>query len=245
MQLKVLGSSSEGNCYILDNGKEALIIECGISFNNVKKAIGYDISRVAAAILSHEHGDHSKHVRDFISARIPVYTSSGTASALGVDSSRVKMMRAFEMLNVGAFKVKAFDVEHDAAEPFGYLIHHEECGTVLFATDTYYLKYKFKGLNNILIEANYSLPIMLENIKIGSIPETMRKRVLKSHMSIETCCKTLAANDLRAVNNIVLIHLSAGNSDASMFAEIVEKLTQKNVYIADKNMIIDFNKSPF
>ena len=39
MELRVLGSSSSGNCYILDNGNEALIIEAGIRFIDVKKAL--------------------------------------------------------------------------------------------------------------------------------------------------------------------------------------------------------------
>ena len=45
MELKVLGSSSSGNCYILDNGSEALIIEAGIRFMEVKKALDFNISK--------------------------------------------------------------------------------------------------------------------------------------------------------------------------------------------------------
>ena len=37
MVLKVLGSSSSGNSYILDDGNEALIIEAGIKLLDVKK----------------------------------------------------------------------------------------------------------------------------------------------------------------------------------------------------------------
>lgn len=40
MELKVLGSSSNGNCYILDNGKEALILEAGVRFQEVKRLWG-------------------------------------------------------------------------------------------------------------------------------------------------------------------------------------------------------------
>ena len=32
MRLKVLGSGSSGNCYILENDNEALIIEAGLPF---------------------------------------------------------------------------------------------------------------------------------------------------------------------------------------------------------------------
>ena len=58
MVLRVLGSSSAGNCYILDNGKEALVLECGVSLSKVKESVGYDISRIAGAFVSHEHNDH-------------------------------------------------------------------------------------------------------------------------------------------------------------------------------------------
>lgn len=44
MELRVLGSSSSGNCYILDNGNEALIIEAGIRFIDVKR-LGFQYSQ--------------------------------------------------------------------------------------------------------------------------------------------------------------------------------------------------------
>lgn len=41
MRLKVLGSGSSGNCYILENENEALIIEAGLPFMEVKKGTGF------------------------------------------------------------------------------------------------------------------------------------------------------------------------------------------------------------
>ena len=58
MELKILGSSSKGNCYLLDNGNDCLMIECGIPFKDVQKAVNFGISRIAGVIISHEHGDH-------------------------------------------------------------------------------------------------------------------------------------------------------------------------------------------
>ncbi|MEB3374489.1 hypothetical protein SFC43_18645 [Bacteroides sp. CR5/BHMF/2] len=46
MKLIVLGSSSSGNCYILDNGTESLIIEAGIRFQEVKKALDFNLRKV-------------------------------------------------------------------------------------------------------------------------------------------------------------------------------------------------------
>lgn len=55
MKLKVLGSSSKGNSYILEAENEALILEAGINFNEVKKALDFNISKIRGVCISHEH----------------------------------------------------------------------------------------------------------------------------------------------------------------------------------------------
>ena len=54
--LKVLGSGSSGNGYLLTNGKETLILETGVKFIECKKALNFDLSSIVGAIVSHEHG---------------------------------------------------------------------------------------------------------------------------------------------------------------------------------------------
>ena len=249
MELKILGSSSKGNCYLLDNGKEALMIECGIAFKEVQKAVDFDISRICGVIISHEHGDHAKHVKKCIESRIPVYGSQGTLDALisptGDVPSLVCRMCELTIHQIGGFRVQPFATQHDAAEPFGFLIYHPECGMVLFATDTYYLHYTFDGLNNILIECNYRQDILDSNVESGKIHPVMRKRTMKSHCSFDTCKEILEANDLSKVNNIVLIHISDVNANANEFKQGIVEATGKTVYIAEKGMQINFNKSPF
>jgi glyoxylase-like metal-dependent hydrolase (beta-lactamase superfamily II) len=57
MEFKCLGSSSLGNSYILtDKNGYSLVIECGVHLKTIKKALGYDITKVVAAIVSHTHG---------------------------------------------------------------------------------------------------------------------------------------------------------------------------------------------
>ena len=139
----------------------------------------------------------------------------------------------------------AFDVKHDAAEPLGFLIEHSDCGKVLFLTDTNYCEYTFKGLNNIIIEANFSKEIIDRKFGSESGMEFLRNRILKSHFSLENCKDMLSANDLTQVNNIVLIHLSDSNSDEKQFHKEVSELTGKNVTVANNGMKINFNKTPF
>lgn len=51
--------------------------------------------------------------------------------------------------------------EHDAKEPLGFLIYSRTTREkLLFATDTYYIRYRFPGLTHIMIECNYAIDIM-------------------------------------------------------------------------------------
>ena len=245
MELKIIGSSSKGNAYILDNGKEALLIECGISWKEIQKSIDFDVKRLSGAIISHEHGDHAKYAKNVAKAQVNIYSSAGTINAIGMKELRLAHpVIALQTFTIGNFKVMPFDVQHDAAEPFGFLIHHTETGYILFATDTYYLKYTFPGLNNIMIECNFEQSILDENVEKGIVAEAQRRRTMKSHMSFETCLTTLMANDMSEVNNILLIHLSANNSNADSFCRRIAEATRKNVSVAIKKTNIQFNKTP-
>jgi len=229
MNLHILSSSSKGNGYILQNDSEALIIEAGVRLSEVKKALGWNLGKVAGCLLSHVHGDHSKYVREYLNAGIDLFTSRGTIEALGETNHRLHAVTAQSMNFLGMFRVKPFLVEHDCIEPFGFLLQHPECGKVLFATDTGYLEYLFDGLSNIIIEANYSDNILDANIRSGRTPAIVRKRVLGYHMELGVLLDFFNANDLREVNNIVLIHLSDGNSDAEQFRQAVALSPGKQV----------------
>lgn len=248
MQLKIINTGSKGNAYILENENEALLIECGVQIADIKKALNFNLNKVAGCIVTHEHNDHAKSIDDVIKLGISVYATNGTFSKVKMNIQRQYSYVAIEnqkTYSIGGFKVLPFDVMHDAEEPVGFLIYHPDCGKVLFLTDTFYCKYTFAGLNNIIIEANYSKEIIDAKFGADSGKEFLRNRILKSHFSLENCKKMLQANDLSAVNNIVLIHLSDSNSNEVKFKKEVADLTGKNVSVASSNMIIDFKKTPF
>lgn len=246
MKLKVINSNSSGNAYILENESEALLIECGVHFDKIKQALNFNLKKVVGCIITHDHADHSKSITQVLSAGINVYATEGTFTALGlIQHHRAVITSSGDEFKVGSFRVKPFDVKHDVAEPVGFLIYHDETGKILFLTDSYFCEYTFSGLNNIIIEANYCQAILDQRVKDGANPKFLRDRVITSHMSLATCKQMLGANDLSLVNNIVLIHLSDGNSDEKRFKKEVEEQTGKVVYIATAGMCISFNKNPF
>lgn len=242
MRLRCLGSSSSGNCYILSNEEEILILEAGVKFSAVKEALNFDLSKVKAVICSHLHGDHSKYVRDFIYSGIPVLADESVFSHYSLPVS-VIAKHQYEY-KFGGFSIKPFSVEHDVPT-FGFLLHHKEIGKTVFITDTGVVDYTFSNLNNIIVEANFSDEIIEKNVMNGIIHPVHEKRVKMSHLSIEKCMQWLKCIDLSFVNNIVLAHLSSQNSDSGLFKTKIEQKFAKNVYVANKKLNIEFNKLPF
>ena len=53
-RLTVLGSSSQGNGYLLDANGEQLIIECGVPAKDIFKLLEWRIGNVAACICSYQ-----------------------------------------------------------------------------------------------------------------------------------------------------------------------------------------------
>ena len=238
MKLKVLGSSSKGNGYILDNGTEALQIEAGLSISETKKILDFGISRLKGVLVSHQHGDHCARAKDFLKNYIPVFTNGDTAEYLRTQSKNIISLKQFEHnkeFHIGNFKVLPFELKHDV-ECSGFLINHKEMGNLLFVTDTIYIPYTFKNLSHILIEANYSEDIFNEKADLSGF---VNKRTITGHLNIDTTIEHLAKNDLSNVKEIVLIHLSDSNSNALTFKNMIEQKFGKPCYIADDGMEIE------
>ena len=233
MDIRVLASGSAGNCYCVSDGSTSLLLECGISVKQIRRGLGFGLTNVAACLVSHEHQDHAKAVADVLRAGVEVYTSPGTIKALGLEHHRLRPVRAKETFKVGTWTVRAFETQHDAQEPLGFLLHSRASNErLLYATDTYYIRYKFPGLTHIMVECNYAKDILYENVKRGAVPEVFKNRLLTSHFSLENVKEFLKANDLSQVREIWLLHLSDGNSDAERFKREVQALTGRPVYIA-------------
>lgn len=246
MKLKVLGSSSSGNCYLLENETECLVIECGIKFSEVKKALDFNVSKIVGVLVTHEHLDHSKYANEYIKAGIPVGMSQGTMDALNLDSM---VLRSGYWYAFGGFTVTCFRTEHDCAEPFGFLIEHDEIGKLLFVTDSAYVKPNFKKLsvNHIMVESNYSEEIINGYLDAGTIDQARVNRTFKTHMSIETCREFVNVNQTANLDSVVLLHLSDGNSNAVEFQRTIQEVVGDavKVIVADKNITVDLDICPF
>ncbi|MGL6186056.1 MAG: MBL fold metallo-hydrolase [Clostridium chrysemydis] len=233
--IKVLASGSKGNSYIVKAREEILLLELGIPFKEVLKGLKFDLSMVKGCLISHIHKDHSKSIGQAIKHGLDIYCNSDVAKDITTER-RINIIEPLKKFTLGGFTILPFECNHtnndeSVCPNLGFLIEHKAIGKVLFATDTYYLKYTFKGLKHVLIECNYS-----EN-ELENIP-SYRARILKSHMSLETLINTLESWDLKGIEEITLIHLSENNADQEYFKAQIEKETGCMVSIAAPGLIV-------
>lgn len=230
MKLITLSSSSKGNGYLLvrEDGR-ALVIECGVKLQEVKRKMKFDLSKIDGVIVTHTHGDHAKHLLEYLAAGLQVY-----GPEMVINSHNYTEIENTERIKVGQFNVIALSVEHDVP-CFSYAISSGE-HKIVFITDTFRFAYNLDGVTNWIIEANFDHNIIKERLMSGSLNSGLANRVYQNHMDISTAINIVRSHSRANLTNVTLIHLSDTNSNAEDFVKKMQSAVKKPVYIADKGM---------
>ena len=111
------------------------MVDAGISNKKIEtrlNKLGLSGKDISGIFLTHEHSDHIAGLEVFVRKNeIPVYASSGTLRYLSNKDKYSKITDYFHIIEsskhirLGDLEVLAFDIDHDANEPFGYRV---ECG---------------------------------------------------------------------------------------------------------------------
>lgn len=213
MTFVALASSSRGNAYVVSDGDTTLLLECGLTFKDLQKRLGYRMNKVTACLVSHEHQDHAKAAAQLLKHGLPVYMSYGTAASHKDPMDGAHITKAGDVLRFGALTVVPFRTFHNVDEPLGFLIEDRRTKErLLFAVDTSNLNIIADRLTYIAVECNYEEG-MLE--RSDRTPSFLKDRIRHSHFEIENVIRWLHKQDLSGVLAIYLLHLSAGNSHAA------------------------------
>lgn len=231
MDVRVLASSSKGNCYLVSDGHTPLLLECGIRFSEIRQGVGFGVTRLGGCLVTHEHADHARAAEDVMRTGVDVYASLGTIEALGLTGHRLQRVEALQEVGIGSWRVLPFAAVHDAAEPLGFVLASQG-GKLLYLTDSAYCRYRFQGLTHLLVECNHSVELLRRNVAAGLFPLEHKHRVMRNHMALERLLAFLAAIDRSRLQEIHLLHLSDDNSDAAAFKRAVAAATGKPVYVA-------------
>jgi phosphoribosyl 1,2-cyclic phosphodiesterase len=231
MDIKVIATGSTGNAYRVSDGKTAVLLDAGLPFRELHRALGYRLYDISAALITHAHIDHSRACADLLFRGVDIYTSEGTATSQKLSGARLHKVKSLAPFTVGTFKVLPFDVAHDAPEPLGFLLTSEASGErLLYFTDTFYIKYRFPGVTHLLGECNHDEKGIEDAVRLGYIPAELAPRLVRSHMSLQTFIEFLKKMDRTRLRQIYLLHMSENNSDEARFVREVAKLTGVEVY---------------
>lgn len=232
-KLTVLGSSSKGNGYLLECRGQTLIIEAGLSYEKiVLPAINWQHYRVVGCLISHRHGDHAKYVNEYNLRRVLIYGNP--------DIESVFPLATKSKYSIGHFKVQCLEVNHNVP-CYSYIIDCPDDVRVLFITDTSGFKYRVKGVHCLMVEANYSEDVILDH----AVQDQWSRSASENHLSIDQAIEVIKRHDTVDLQDIILLHLSDGNSDESMFKKMVKEETGHDCYIADKGLVIELKNSEF
>lgn len=175
---------------------------------------------------SHPPLDHSKSVKDFENMGIPVFAPYISEKSMKIGN--------------GDFRVQAFDLttldgrwthtNSDGSECpcYGFLITHKEMGRMLYITDTELIKWRFKGINHILLGTNYDKDLVnVDN-------QSKANHVFRGHLSIDTSCEFVKSNNSNDLQNVIMCHLSSENADSDSFIKKMKKVARNaNVDVAE------------
>lgn len=223
MEFIVHASGSTGNLYQVTSENHSLVIDPGIPIAKIKKALRYKTASLSGALISHSHADHSKGALSLAKMGVDCWMTEPTASSLKINGHRIHHIEPLQQFEIGDFSVLPFETQHDCPGSVGFLISDGDT-KLLFATDTFYIHHRFSGVNIYAIECNYAKETMDKWLH----PERKR-RLYKSHFSLENVIKFLKANDLSQASEIHLIHMSQQNADPVWFMDQIQRATGKPV----------------
>jgi len=222
-----LNSGSNGNCYYIGNGDEAVFVDAGLSCKETElrmRRLGLDMHHIKAIFISHEHSDHIGGVTGLVQKyQIPIYFSQSTLKKAGFGKIRkfIFHFTAQQPVMIGSLRITAFQKKHDACDPHSFVVSAAKTNIGVF-TDIGkpcdQLIHYFKQCHAAFLESNYD-ENMLEN---GRYPVYLKNRIRggNGHLSNSQALDLFVNHRPSFMSHLFLSHLSKENNSP----ELVESL---------------------
>lgn len=235
--LKVFGSGSSGNCLaIYDSRGKYILVDVGLPYREILGNVGYNLNNCAFVLASHNHiQDHTKSLDNFIKLGVPCYGNQDICD----HHSGCRLL--INPLRIGGFKVQNFELVHNVPNN-AFIIDTIDGIRILYCTDTEYIPKRVKGVHYAIIECNNDLDYMVDNAMDNKFSMSHHEH----HQSLDRCIDYLKKIYSVDLQGVILWHLSNTNIDANKALHRVKsELCFENVFVADKELEIELNKSEF
>lgn len=221
---RILGSSSSGNCGLLQTPDAIILIDAGFSGKRIcllLESVGIKIEDIHAIFLTHEHADHTQGFRGLCRHNHLTWISNrDTYEAISHPKKDTAKWSFFETGSRFAYRdleVDAFSIPHDASDPVGFLFSwggqdlftpHQALAWVLdLGYVTNLVKEKITLADTLVIEANYDSQLLEEDVKR---PWSVKQRIQSrhGHLSNKATYELLAEGNLGKIKSVFLAHIS-------------------------------------
>jgi phosphoribosyl 1,2-cyclic phosphodiesterase len=230
MELSIIASGSNGNCYLLQSAGASVLFDAGKSFIETARrmaALGKNIQEVDGIVLSHAHGDHYQGIGPIARRlHIPVYVREEVYAACRRGLGPVDVCHFEDGFRVGDMEITPVETSHDISS-CGFVV-----GRFGIFTDTgcatSQMKEVVRDLDAVLLESNYDEEMLMT----GPYPLDLKERIAsdRGHLSNED-----ASDFIRRygdhLSQVFLAHLSETNNSVDKVRETFESFNEERPYV--------------
>lgn len=214
-----LNSGSNGNCYYIGNGREAVLVDAGLSCRETERRmqrLGLSMHQVKAVFVSHEHSDHIKGIPVLARKhKLPVYITPDTLFRSRMDLSGIAVLSftGCEPVRVGDLHITAFPKFHDAADPHSFVVEGEGVKIGVFTdigSPCEHLIRHFRQCHAAFLETNYDEGMLEQSY----YPYYLKRRISGNHghLSNRQALELFVAHKPAFMSHVFLSHLSKDNN---------------------------------
>ena len=246
-----LYSGSSGNCGVVWQGEEYLMIDVGKSCRTTLSALKeqeLDPRGLRGILITHEHTDHIGGLSVFLKKNpVPVYAGDETLLHLeeqGILPAGVEAIPLGEAQEeIGGFGVKAFATSHDVP-CCGFRIETPDHKVMSIATDlgtlTPVVHQNLAGANLVALESNYDR----ECLRCGPYPYYLKKRIesARGHLSNDECSAKLLELMQEGCRRFALCHMSKENNREDLVLGTLRRLLLEAGLMPEKGTRVQVQK---